>query len=160
MNLIADLLERAKAQAGIESDYRLAKVIGITHSAISTYRVGKALPGDKVIAQLCALSGDDAQLIFAQVQESKASSDETKNFWHVMVKRMAGGVSTAFLSVLVSIALIAGTSTPAQAGEARTLQKAGVTCLYIVSITIFSAWGRLWRLPLFSGFRFSFSLLQ
>jgi hypothetical protein len=30
---VADLLDRAKAGANIDSDYRLAKVIGITHSA-------------------------------------------------------------------------------------------------------------------------------
>ncbi len=111
---IARLLDAAKARAQIESDYRLAKVIGITHASLSAYRVGKALPGDKVVEQLCALSGDDAQLIFAQIQASKATSNEAQKFWKVMISRLAGAGSTAILSVVFAISLIAG-----YAGEAR-----------------------------------------
>lgn len=129
---IASLLERAKARGNIESDYRLAKILGITHAAISTYRVGKSLPGDKVIEQLCALSGDDAQLIFAQVQESKASSAEGKHFWSVMIQRLSGGASTAILSVLFSIVLIAMPSGPASAAGLDYLKAASLKCLYIV----------------------------
>ena len=135
---IADLLERAKAGARIDSDYRLAKVIGITHASISLYRVGKTLPGDKVIEQLCALSGDDAQLIFAQIQASKASSSETKNFWNVMVKRLAGGASTAILSVLFSIGLIAAPVQQARAGEVGQAHSVWVKNLYIVQSTFLS----------------------
>lgn len=65
---IANLLDAAKAKAGIESDYRLAKVIGITHSVVSSYRVGKSMPNDKILAQLCALSGDDVAVVAAEIQ--------------------------------------------------------------------------------------------
>ena len=140
---IAELLERAKAGGNIESDYRLAKVIGITHASISLYRVGKTLPGDKVIEQLCALSGDDAQLIFAQIQASKASSNEAKNFWEVMVKRLSGGVSTAILSVLFTIGLIAAQVDSARAGGLVAQKIEQLNKLYIVSITKLSVWAQV-----------------
>lgn len=140
---IADLLERAKAGACIDSDYRLAKVIGITHASISLYRVGKTLPGDKVIEQLCALSGDDAQLIFSQIQASKASSSEAKKFWEVMVKRLSGGVSTAIFSVLFTIGLIALPADNARASGLNDQKTSFIDLLYIVSITKLSVWAHV-----------------
>lgn len=68
MFFIANLLDSAKAKANIESDYRLAKAIGKSHQVIIAYRVGKSLPEESVIEQLCALSGDDAGVIAAQIQ--------------------------------------------------------------------------------------------
>jgi hypothetical protein len=138
MFLIAELLERAKARASIESDYRLGKVIGITHQAISGYRAGISLPKDKVIAQLCALSGDDPHLVMAQIQAERASSPEAKNLWMTMAKRLQGAATTAILSVCFAIALIA---LPAQDARATTLDayKTGESnILYIVSITFLS----------------------
>lgn len=69
---VANFLDRAKARASIDSDYRLAKVIGITHSVISGYRAGKSLPNESVIEQLCGLSGDDPDYIAAQIQAARA----------------------------------------------------------------------------------------
>lgn len=139
MELIANLLDSAKAKAGIESDYRLAKVIGITHTALSAYRVGKSLPGDKVVAQLCALSGDDPQLVFAQVQAFKASSSETQSFWNTLVLRLQSdrrhavrGVGTAILSVLFSIVLIAGNIVDARASALQSVKTQWAGSLYIV----------------------------
>ena len=105
---IANLLERAKAGANIDSDYRLAKVIGITHASVSTWRMGKSLPNEKVIQQLCAMSGDDPGVIAAEIQAARSKSPEAKNMWNLIAKRLAGVASTAFLSVVLAISLIAG----------------------------------------------------
>lgn len=112
---IADLIERAKAGAHIDSDYRLAKVIGITHASVSTWRMGKSLPNEKVIAQLCALSGDDPDVIAAQIQAARSKSPEAKTMWLRIAARMSGMASTAFLSVVITIALIASYSQYARA---------------------------------------------
>lgn len=132
MFLIADLLERAKAGAGIDSDYRLAKIIGITHGAMSHYRMGRTLPNEKVIEQLCALSGDDPDLIAAQIQAARAPNEAAKNLWLRIAARLGGGVSTAVLSVLFTIGLIALPADPAQAASAQSLKSAANNSLYIV----------------------------
>ena len=116
---IAVLIDRAKSRAGIESDYRLAKVLGITQASVSTWRMGKSLPNEKVIQQLAALSGDDADLIAAQIQAERSKDPEAKSLWLRVAARMAGGASTAILSLLISIVLIAGFAPPAWAIEAR-----------------------------------------
>lgn len=135
---IANLLDAAMAKGQIASDYQLAKVIGISHQAISGYRMGLALPKDKVIAQLCALSGDDPHLIVAQIQAERASSPEAKNLWLSMAKRLAGGASTAILSVLIAIFFVAGFSTPVYAKNDTHRLSLQSKILYIVSITILS----------------------
>ena len=115
MFLIAELIDRAKAKGQIESDYRLAKVLGITQASVSTWRMGKSLPNEKVIQQLTALSGDDPDLIAAQIQAERSKDPEAKTLWLRVAARMAGGAQTAILSVLIAIVFVAGFAPPAWA---------------------------------------------
>lgn len=127
---IAHLLDAAKAKANIESDYRLAKVIGITHAAVSNYRVGKSRPDARVLDQLCALSGDDAAVLAAQLQAERERTDEGKTFWMMIAKRLQGGATTAILTVCFAISLVALNANDARAltvdayktGEFSTMQ--------------------------------------
>lgn len=137
---VANLLDAAKAKAQIESDYRLAKVIGISHNVISGYRHGKSMPNEKILAQLCALSGDDLAVVAAQVQAARAQSPEGKSMWLMVAARLAGRASTAFLSVVFAIGLIAAPLDSARAGGLVDSQKAKVNMLYIVSIGFFVRW--------------------
>lgn len=135
---IADLLDRARASGSIVSDYQLAKVIGISHQAMTHYRMGRTLPNESVIEQLCALSGDDPGVIAAQIQSARSKTPEAKNMWLMIAKRLAGGASTAILSVLVTISLIAGYAPSARASERFDAQTGKLNGLYIVSITFLS----------------------
>jgi hypothetical protein len=135
---IANLLDAAKAKAQIDSDYRLAKVIGKSHQVISGYRVGKSLPDESVIDQLCALSGDDPDVIAAQIQAARSKSPEAKNLWLRVAARMQGAATTAILSVCFAIALIAAPAQSARASTVDAYKVGNVTLLYIVSSTFFS----------------------
>lgn len=138
MSFIDDLLDKSKTCANIDSDYRLAKVIGITHSAMTHYRMGRSLPNESVIEQLCALSGDDPDVIAAQIQAERSKDPEAKTLWLRVAARMAGGASTAILSVLIAIVLIAGFAPPAWAKNDADRYSLQSKFLYIVSITILS----------------------
>lgn len=135
---VANLLDRAKAVANIESDYRLAIVIGISHGGMTHYRQGRSLPNEKILAQLCALSGDDPGVIAAQIQAARSKSPEAKNLWMMIAARLSGAASTAILSVVFTISLIAGYAEPARAAGQVALKKAVTDSLYIVSITFLS----------------------
>lgn len=140
MLLIANLLDSAKAKANIESDYRLAKIIGITHSVVSAYRHGKSMPNEKILAQLCALSGDDVGVVAAQVQAERAQSPEGKSMWMMVAARLAGRASTAFLSVVFAIAFVAGYTGNAGATGLIDSKTPRVNMLYIVSSSVFVRW--------------------
>lgn len=155
MDLIANLLDRARAHAEIESDYRLAKVIGITHAAISSYRMKKSMPNEKILAQLCALSGDDVAVMAAQVQGLRAQSDEGKSLWAMVAARLQSdrrhavrGVGTAILSVLFSIVLIAGQASEARASGLLALKTCVNHSLYIVSSTFLALGQTLYEIRL------------
>lgn len=135
---IADFLDRAKARASIESDYRLAKVIGITHGTMSGYRSGKSMPDERVIEQLCALSGDDSMIVAAQIQSERARTNEGKAMWRMIAARLAGGAQTAILSVLISISLIASFVQDARSSALSDSSTVILSDIYIVSITILS----------------------
>lgn len=111
---IAELLDRAKANANIESDYRLAKVLRINQTRLSNYRTGRNLPEAELVEALCALSGDDAGIVAAQVEAARAKEGPVRMMWLDVAKRLAGGATTAMLSLVFAIFLIAGS-----AGEAR-----------------------------------------
>lgn len=140
---VANFLDRAKASASIDSDYRLAKVIGITHSVISGYRAGKSLPNESVIEQLCGLSGDDPDYIAAQIQAARSKDGPARVMWSRIAARLSGAATTAILSVCFTISLIAASASDARATTLDAYKTGGVTLLYIVSSTFLSVRVRL-----------------
>ena len=130
---IADLLERAKAQGGLVSDYRLAKVIRVNQTLLSNWRHGRNLPSVEMIEALCALSGDDAGLIVAQVEAARAKPGPVRAMWEKVALRLAAGATTAILSVCFAISLIAMPASDARAATVQAYQSAEFSLLYIVS---------------------------
>lgn len=129
---VADLIERAKARASIDTDYRLAKVIGINQSALGNYKAGRSLPDERVLEQLCALSGDDVAVFAAQIQAERARTPEGKNMWLMVAARLRGAAQTAILSVCFAIALIAAPASDARATTLDVAKTGQVNLLYIV----------------------------
>jgi hypothetical protein len=140
---VADLLDRARARGSIISDYQLAKVIGITHQGMTNYRSGKTMPDARVLEQICALSGDDVAVVMAQIQAQRERTPEGKTMWLMVAKRLAGGASTAILSVVFTIGLIAGYAPDARAGGHPVIETAKLNSLYIVQSTFLSVPGFL-----------------
>jgi hypothetical protein len=135
---VANLLDRAKAQAGIDSDYRLSKILQINQTRLSNYRSGRSLPNVELIEALCALSGDDAGLIVAQVEAARAADGPVRNMWLSVAARLRGAAQTAILSVCFAIALIAFPASDARAVTVDAYKTGSVNLLYIVSTTILS----------------------
>ncbi len=102
---IAKLLDTAKAKAGIDSDYQLAKLIEINQSAVTNYRSGRSLPNEQVLQRLCALSGDDLDIVAAQVQSRRSMNEEARQLWQRVAQRLQAGV--AQVCMLFAIAFIA-----------------------------------------------------
>lgn len=126
---IVSHLEKAKVMHRLSSDYKLALVMGVSHSALTNYRQGKTLPDARVIALICELTGDDAGLLLAQIEEQRAKTEQARGLWHQVVERLQAGVAAAiFALAFVSSGMLAGP------GVAHADQRpaALVNCLYIV----------------------------
>lgn len=86
---IAKFLDTAKQKAGIESDYRLAKILGITHGAMTNYRTNRNLPDERTIEKLCIYTGDDPDVISAQLQSMRARTEEGRKLWERVARRLS-----------------------------------------------------------------------
>lgn len=88
MFFLDDFLSRAKEGAGIKSDFKLARALGITQASVSTWRIGKSLPSDAIIIKLCDLSGDDPQIVCVQLAALRAPDEASRQMWQTIEKRL------------------------------------------------------------------------
>lgn len=110
---IAATLDRAKAQHGLASDYKLALVMGISHTALIGYRRGNTLPDTRVIRKITDLTGDDPALMTAQIEYERAKTDDARSIWADIAQRLKLTTKTAQAGfarsgMMVCVALIAG----------------------------------------------------
>ncbi len=119
---IAALLDKAKVMHSLSSDYKLALVLGVSFSTPGNYRAGKTLPDARVISLLCDLTGDDPEILAAQIEEERAKTPEAKHLWHSIAERLAmtarQGVAAGVFSVSVLAALGAVSPMDAHASDA------------------------------------------
>lgn len=147
MYSVANLLDRAMKNGNIETHYRLAKVIGISQGAMGGYKSGKTMPDARVLEQLCALSGDDLAVVAAQIQAERERTPEARKVWLMIANRLAGGVTTAILSVVFGVLFSAVPLDSARAAAHSTAQNPQPNLLYIV-LSAFSSVGQFLRVRL------------
>lgn len=111
------LLDAVKKTNGWESDYKLAKSLGINPNAVSNYRSKRSLPDELTIQKLAAAGGLDADVLTAQVQAARSRNSETKNMWERIAMRLQTAAATAAVSVLFFFSPIGQDPHGALAGE-------------------------------------------
>lgn len=101
---VPDLLDRAKKGAGIDSDYGLAKLVGVSRMNVSNWRNGRNAPDEGAIMELCKRSGDDPVEVLIMIHAGRAANDEALTLWQRAHARLQGGyVEFGLLGVLVAL---------------------------------------------------------
>lgn len=104
----AELIDQARARAGIQSDYRLAKVLGVTPQTISQWRNAKSFP-DMLrvfqLAQMAELQSIDTAVASIELERVKARPEQA-SAWRQVLERL-GGIAAA---VIVSVTALGGGS--------------------------------------------------
>lgn len=117
-------LDRAKAAAGVTSDYALGvKVLGYKHTTtVTNWRSGRSVPDERAIMKLCALTGDDPEHVAACLQSMRAANDDAAELWRRVAERLrqGGAASIAFTLAAALIVLAALHGGPVLAQTART----------------------------------------
>ena len=143
MITIQQLLAAAKIGAAIPSNYRLARVLGVTDNTVGNWQNGRALPSDATVGQLAQMAGIDPDAAVAAIHAARASDDGERSRWTRIADRLArsGAVAGAvILSALVS-------ASP----DASAMAKGGALVLdmphrlYIMSTRVFAYLARLAR---------------
>jgi len=83
------LLDIARQRHGGVSDYRIAKLLGVSTQNISNYRTGRNTPVNPVAKRLGELAGVDPLEAVAAVNLERASSPEEREIWETMLARLA-----------------------------------------------------------------------
>jgi predicted transcriptional regulator len=115
MQTTKQLLDRAKKVQGIESDYKLAQVLGVVNSAVTNYRAGRSHPDDAVAARLAVLAGQDPSAVIAELHAERAKTPEVRQLWIRMANQLRHAVATVMFAVGAAMLVIAGSPTSAEA---------------------------------------------
>jgi len=90
-------LQDAKCKLQIESDYALAKRLGITTAAISQYQTGKRVIDPYTAAKLAEVLEIDPMEIVAAAEEEREKDEKKREFWRTLSRKLAGTALTAVL---------------------------------------------------------------
>lgn len=78
---INELMDKAKTRANLQSDYALAKVIGIDRSVISQWRKSKKHPSTDEAVKLATLAGLEEMPVIAAIEYEAATTKKKREFW-------------------------------------------------------------------------------
>lgn len=91
-----DYLAACKRRLGIESDYALAKALGVTQAAVSSYRREKSAINDDVALTVAEILGVNPMGVIAAANAERAKTPEQKARWTGMMEKFSG----SFLNLL------------------------------------------------------------
>lgn len=116
---LAELLDEAKKHSNIESDYALAKILGIDRSIVSSWRKEKKHPNNEDAIKLATLAGIDELRVIAEIELRTANSEKKKAFWthYIESRSLAGCLAMTALAASLLI-----TPESAKATETSILQ--------------------------------------
>ncbi|MDN3921497.1 hypothetical protein [Roseateles violae] len=83
------LLDLAKEHQGGVTDYRISKLLGLKPQHVSGYRCNRNTPSNPVAMRLGELAGVDPVEAMAWVNLERASTDEERKAWELVLQRCA-----------------------------------------------------------------------
>lgn len=92
-----DFLDRTKQKLGIESDYALAKELGISREYLSQFRVGKRAISDEVALKVAKILGISPVQILAVAQAERAKNPEIQAAWNGLLEKISMGFNVLTL---------------------------------------------------------------
>lgn len=106
-NRYLDLLsQRYPWEGRPATDYRLAKILGIAHTAVSRYRVHGGGFDNKTCLKVAELLGIEPLEVIAAIEKDRAKNDSDRDFWGGQLRRM--GVAAGLGLCIVHTAFFSG----------------------------------------------------
>lgn len=99
MSYTNELIDRYKIAIKVDSDYAVAKALGLRPNRISNYRTGISHADDKTAVMLATVLHLDPMETIARINMDRASDKEDKAFW----RRFAG--TTALILCTIGLTL-------------------------------------------------------
>jgi transcriptional regulator with XRE-family HTH domain len=84
-----EYLAACKTRLGIESDYALAKALGVTQQAVSSYRSGNSKINDDVALSVAEILGINPLQVIAAANAERAKTPEAKARWSSVMEKFS-----------------------------------------------------------------------
>lgn len=91
-----EYLAACKKRLGIESDYALAKALGVAQSSVSNYRIGRSRIDDEVALTIAEILQVNPMQVIAAANAERAKTPEQKARWTGLMEKFSG----SFLNLL------------------------------------------------------------
>lgn len=101
MNYVHTLLTAAKQAKGIPSNYRLARVMGVSDNTLNNWQSGRAMPGEVQAVRLAEMAGIDPGVVLAELAAERAKDEGSRAAWRSIAERLKGGAVAAGVALLV-----------------------------------------------------------
>ncbi len=94
-----EYLAAVKKKLAIESDYALAKALGISHSAICGYRAGTSRINDDVALKIAEILAVHPLQVIADANAERAKTPEMRAAWSNLMSRVQASFESLLLPV-------------------------------------------------------------
>jgi transcriptional regulator with XRE-family HTH domain len=89
MKTTLDFLDDCKTALGIESDYALAKALGVAQSSVSNYRIGRSRIDDEVALTIANILQIEPIVVIAHANAERAKTEDQKARWLTLVEKFS-----------------------------------------------------------------------
>lgn len=138
----AELLAAVRTAQGIPSNYRLARILGVTDKTVSRWQGGENAPDDPMTERLAALAGLDPDLVVVSMRAHREHTPEGRARW----ERIAQRLERAAVALCAVLAVFASPQDSAASTYDSRGQGQGLTVYTLCAVA------RRWMAPLFQGF--------
>lgn len=111
-----ELLEAAKTAHAIPSNYRLARVLGVTDNTLGNWQSGRSIPNTALAMRLAEMAGRDPAIVVAELAAERAQDDDERDLWRGIAARLR----QAGMACLVGAVMVLGAPPEARAFEAHS----------------------------------------
>lgn len=114
MQNVQKLLDDAKAATGTETDYGLAKSLGLPKQRISDYYKGDRVPDEFACLKIAEALDMPLAKVIATVKAEAEKDEKRREEWRCYLKKL-GGIAASLALPLFVVVILNMTSTPAEA---------------------------------------------
>lgn len=106
-----ELLAAAKAGADIPSNYRLARVLGVTDQTVSNWQNGRRFPDDELVLRMAEMGNLNPGEVLVSIYAERAASSPMGDVWRSIAQRVHdsahGALAVAFGTAVIVSAFLA-----------------------------------------------------
>lgn len=118
MKTIKNLLDAVKASAGIETDYALAKELGVHRQLVSSFYKGTRRPDNRMCLEIAERIKLPLERVIAIVEIEAEKDEARREAWKGYFKSIGGMAASFMLVALCSVTFFVTTATNAFANQA------------------------------------------